>query len=908
MATLENSHRTILKATHTAIELSRDTLDSLNRATEKQAYVRALALRNGEVTRAIRSAPPGREITADTVRILEQFEERTLHTLPPDASALARIPSASLEAFGEALIALRSKDAEAAYEAKPDESPAHDSAQQSLISRPSPLYALSAQLPVAAPNMMRTMQGGGPLMRAEDALLQISRDALNAFRAAMRVSPIGMLHLERIEMSPAGVERGELLATIALAPGEKTAVEQKEWTVTEEELSTIVTDSLEEYTEKGVTEKSELAQSTTSESKRSQQLGIGATLSGTYGIVTFSTSTNFSSAVEASSSGKESRTHAQEVTAKASARVRKERKVTIQTKTTYGSQETTTREISNPSANGMRIDYFSMMRRWRVRLLQYGLRQTYDIAIPSPGAMLRNVCYTIHWLNAQIDQPFSFPVKVEDITRNSYRDLATQWGAAVPEPPGPGYQVRVGGPVPGLDKGSGWKFHSVDLDVPDGYEVTSVTLDAMLGNVNNDDPGQRAFLVFGYGSPRRNGAGVHVPNSLYENGRASFVENMTDETGFMKGARGRHSLQCFLHHIDAAAVTYLVALNPTAEAMSKWHFAVWQALHDAAAAVHYAKAQAYTGQRDALQASISAIDTLTLRREERDEIMRGVLHWLLGPAFEFMPDVVEAMFQGQPGTTISLTSNELNISESQWRQMFRYQEMIKFVHQAIEWENLLYFIYPYFWDLPAQWNFIRTLEHPDPERQRFIRAGSARVVLTVRPGFEKAFAEFVDNGSFGTLLPPNHPYVTIGQEIAAYGKTNYPGIPPANPALGYRPLLSPLQRRAWADMIKIIDTLEKWRETHNDTYPTTAEGLAVLPGPLPLTDPWGNAYVYASPGRATEFELSSAGEDGISGPDPDGLNDDITSWAPASLIGEWFEYTPTRGIDIAVNSVLAEMA
>ena len=109
-------------------------------------------------------------------------------------------------------------------------------------------------------------------------------------------------------------------------------------------------------------------------------------------------------------------------------------------------------------------------------------------------------------------------------------------------------------------------------------------------------------------------------------------------------------------------------------------------------------------------------------------------------------------------------------------------------------------------------------------------------------------------------------------------------------------------------MIKIIDTLEKWRETHNDTYPTTAEGLAVLPGPLPLTDPWGNAYVYASPGRATEFELSSAGEDGISGPDPDGLNDDITSWAPASLIGEWFEYTPTRGIDIAVNSVLAEMA
>jgi hypothetical protein len=38
-----------------------------------------------------------------------------------------------------------------------------------------------------------------------------------------------MLNLERIEMSPAGLERGELLATIPLAPKERTSVVQKEW-------------------------------------------------------------------------------------------------------------------------------------------------------------------------------------------------------------------------------------------------------------------------------------------------------------------------------------------------------------------------------------------------------------------------------------------------------------------------------------------------------------------------------------------------------------------------------------------------------------------------------------------------------------------------------------------------------
>jgi hypothetical protein len=63
-----------------------------------------------------------------------------------------------------------------------------------------------------------------------------------------------------------------------------------------------------------------------------------------------------------------------------------------------------------------------------------------------------------------------------------------------------------------------------------------------------------------------------------------------------------------------------------------------------------------------------------------------------------------------------------------------YQEMVKFINEAIEWENMLYFVYPYFWDVPQSWEFIRGLRHPDATRQAFLRAGSARVVLTIRPG------------------------------------------------------------------------------------------------------------------------------------------------------------------------------
>jgi general secretion pathway protein G len=84
----------------------------------------------------------------------------------------------------------------------------------------------------------------------------------------------------------------------------------------------------------------------------------------------------------------------------------------------------------------------------------------------------------------------------------------------------------------------------------------------------------------------------------------------------------------------------------------------------------------------------------------------------------------------------------------------------------------------------------------------------------------------------------------------------------------------------------------------NDTYPSSEQGLAALRtmpnggepprnwrGPylrrtVPL-DPWGRAYVYASPGREnpTSYDLYTLGRDGKQG--GDGEDADITSWGGA---------------------------
>ena len=145
-----------------------------------------------------------------------------------------------------------------------------------------------------------------------------------------------------------------------------------------------------------------------------------------------------------------------------------------------------------------------------------------------------------------------------------------------------------------------------------------------------------------------------------------------------------------------------------------------------------------------------------------------------------------------------------------------FGEFIKYIHNAIEWENMLYFLYPYFWDGPNA-ERKRFLDHPDPLHCAFLRAGCARVVLTIRPGFEESFTSLIETGAFGTL-PGEHPYISIAQEIANYAHTNYPGIPPANPVENGRPLLYPKQQQAWEEMQIIMMLLDVYSQRHQGSY------------------------------------------------------------------------------------------
>jgi hypothetical protein len=979
MSESTNSRRHLYKATYSPIRINPDNdydrrLQTRTfRALEKLNYVRALDVKPAEYDRVRRALAAQLQdnngIEQALARTLEQIG-RVLNRPSPasfreNVAAVAELDMDSLLAFGEALVGEREKlvdEVESSLRAVqseyataqirpvssqpllqdsalenplnsemltfPDQSDggsempfaaaAMDAVEiqssflplQAMVSLADAVtWALGARPELARPirDYVETMAPPQLLMNDKTPVTQvadvvgyarekfeIAHELTEVFRQRMTVEPIGRLYLERVEMSPSGTERGELLYSVPLAPRETVNITHVEWATRSEEFEKIIQDYMENYSEQGVAEKNDEAMSAESQSRHSNALNFGASVSGSYMGVTVSTSFGYANSSDEQQSRKDSRNHTQEVTRKAAARTRKEHKVTFKVASAAGTEDRSVRTITNPSkTDAMRVDYYRIMRKWRNDLFRYGVRMTYDIVIPDPGVSLRDKLLEIEKLEMLLQQPFKFDLPLTNVTRTEWQKLATQHGAVV-EPPPPESMQLSQSKIFNSDGNRGFQIFEFQVDDVTYFSSGSVVTGDIL-----EVGGQAVVWVRGGTS------------SITTDGPGKRF--IAKSTGNIAISNGKAQVDFAFQGIGWATVQVTLGLKLRQAVFDRWQAQAWGAMRQAAEETYYQNIQRLRDRRAELVAEIERMDSLTLRKMEREEIIKGVVRWLFGPDFYFVPPDVQAVFDKLPGEYLPSST-----PVSDWQRVLEYGEFVKFLNQAIEWENLIYFLYPYYWGSTKKWAEKRFLEHPDPLHRDFLRAGSARVVLTIRPGFEEAFTQLVELGSFGKL-PGNHPYVTIAQEIQFRAKTNYPGIPPANAEKQARPQLYPEQRRAWDQMQQLIALLDEYHRK-NGYYPAALTDLSTL---LPFTfkvglqsitltavpskDLWGNDYYYKSPGLTGEYDLVCLGSDGQPGStNDDPLSDDISSAAEGSMIATWFDYTPTGAMDIQILRVVAD--
>ncbi len=720
-----------------------------------------------------------------------------------------------------------------------------------------------------------------------------------------KISPIGRIHLERIEMYPAGVQKGELVFTVPMAGGETVTISHKEWSTSTREFEEIVQDFFESYSEQGVAEKTDTAMSSENEAKHSSVLNFGATLTGSYGSVTQSTTLGIANTNEERQSVKQSMQKNREVTEKASARTRKEHKVSMKIETKTGTEERSAKTITNNAMTPIRIDYYRMMRKWRTDLFRYGLRQTYDIAMPLPGVRLWALHQQLAELDKMLGTPFSFSLKAEDLNNGNWAAKAIEFGApagAVPPPPEEQKLLSPSVIIDWIPENQAWisRFGKIDFEVPAGYKLSNAEAIATLD----------IWETLTWGFEWLNG---HTTGNLLTRVIKGDLADLKDRWGAMSATYSYTG-------VSFGSLTLLLTFGRKLETLQTWQQAAWVAIKNSAEARYHEQLARVQEERDKLWHLLNGKDTLSLRRLEREELLRLVMQWLLGPDFPVVSSAGDGVWLPAPvyETMNKLLANERDfitttkeplpptfnptfsgITEDAWFEALGFGEFVKFIHQAVEWENLMYFLYPYFWGSETLGRDKLLFEHSDPEHERFLRAGYARIVLTVRPGFEEEFTNLIETGTLSQN--PTSPYIPIAQEIANFARTNYAGIPPANPELHARPLLYPEQRATWDVMQDVMKNIDAFK-TKNGHYPAKLDDL---PSGLPV-DAWGNPFVYRLPGLGTDYDLVSLGADNQEG--GEGLNADISSAAGASLVATWFDYTPTSALDIEVDTKPGDIA
>jgi hypothetical protein len=615
---------------------------------------------------------------------------------------------------------------------------------------------LLANIDLVAGTLVEIGPGGGSAQPDPDW----TDDLVDGFEESMRVEPIGRLHLERIDMTPARIMRGELMHSIALAPMETVQVIHREWSSRTTEFEKVVSEEFEQSTEEGVTENTDLSSATESQSKHSRALNVEASGSASYGFGSASMTVGYTTSSDDETAKRDSRNHAVSVTRKASARTRQEHKVTFTVKEEAGVEDQSIRTITNKSeTDPMRIDYHQLMRQWQVDLYRYGIRLTYDLVVPAPGLDLLAQMDRLRALDGTLNAPFVFPLGPSQITAASLPQLIARYGGNVEPPPVPAENLFAQQILePGDDDTV--RFYTLDFEIPPGYQVKKAHCEAF---VQMDDGGFFEVVL------------DTVPGVEQPHGAVNPVRGYISGLQHLIKARGRVAIVMYSYRLNSGHVQATLELEPTVESMSAWQQRTWAALRESAYSNWEAAREQAQAERDRVSKEIAKWDPLSLRRLEREEVMKTVLKWIFGPDFDLMGDKVQQLYQS--GSDLAQIEPS-NLTPEDWARVMGAGEFIKFLQTSIEWENVITFPYPYFWDHPKNHAAKLFLHHPDSMYRTFLRAGAIRVVLTVRPGFEESFTRLFEGGAFEAELEGN-PYLTIAQEIRSYADTKYPGVPSA---------------------------------------------------------------------------------------------------------------------------------
>ncbi|UEQ75215.1 hypothetical protein [Chryseobacterium arthrosphaerae] len=159
--------------------------------------------------------------------------------------------------------------------------------------------------------------------------------------------------------------------------------------------------------------------------------------------------------------------------------------------------------------------------------------------------------------------------------------------------------------------------------------------------------------------------------------------------------------------------------------------------------VELSKYEAALADAKAVGAQIKGSNPGFYRKIENTILRRNCISYMLNQNPEALLTFgKKRYYTNDNSTTETFENTDIKVDE----KLDRYAAFVKFMEQAFEWEIMSYYFYPYYWGERKSWADLYQFDDNDPTFRAFMQSGMARVIVTVRPGFEEAVRHFLATG------------------------------------------------------------------------------------------------------------------------------------------------------------------
>lgn len=567
-----------------------------------------------------------------------------------------------------------------------------------------------AELRQLDPVDARLVRVGSQWLQAEELRVETAGQKQQLSDTVRAARPVGIADLLVVKQRLKKYHLGEVAHIENILQGETRHREHKRTDRQEVDTTVEVETTKEEERDLQSTDKAELKQEAEHIVKSDNSVQAGVSLSASYGPVSLSTNLSSSSSNSVQDAQRQATTFSKEVVARAVSRTT-ERTLTRRTeKKLFEIVETNQHGFSSQSKNVSGV-YRWVNKVYEAQVFNYGRRMLYEIVVPEPAAFFKESLSGAKAEGATLVKPRPIDFKPGQLTDGNWMDYAARYemGTATAPPRQYVTVVKVYSKT-GLGANTGTS-DAADIDIPEGYKAFSARIR------------ESGVLYVGKSAI----VDVVVGTTLTRFEQETYTEYviLDDEVG--KIGTGFTSL-----NYSAFTISIEVTCRRAERALHEWQAKFFGELVTAYNSMLSRFEREMERQKEAEEMRPYDRHPLADERIVRGELRKSALVLIRRDNFNGFAAIQDDPQSGGPTPDIIKADT--------------IARAVLFFEQAFEWEQLTYRFYEYFWGRKERWKKDLLLDDKNDQFRAFLSAGSARMVLPVRPGFEKLVANYFETG------------------------------------------------------------------------------------------------------------------------------------------------------------------